>query len=95
VLICRDKKKSQLSQQIREAELIDLETVVKRFVDAFNKIWEATECSKDDLTRFRMIFSAARLYFDLYYRLEEFSEVKGRVERLEAPVAQLQEATKP
>lgn len=73
---------------------MDLETVVKRFVDAFNKIYEVTECSKDDLTRFRMIFTAAKLYIDLYFRLEEFSEVKGRVERLEALVA-LQEATKP
>ncbi len=74
---------------------MDLETMVKRFVDTFNKICEVTECLKDDLTRFRVIFSAATLYFDLYFRLEEYSDVKGRVERLEALVTQLQEATKP
>lgn len=84
------QSKTLLSTQIREAEMIDLETMVKRFVDAFNKICDATQCSKEDLERFRIIFSSARVYFDLYFKLEKFSEVKNRVERLEATVAQLE-----
>jgi len=83
------QSKISLGTQISEAEIVDLETVVKRFVDAFNKICGLTECSKEDLERFRTIFSAARVYFDLYFKLEEFSEVKQRIERLEAMVAQL------
>ncbi len=83
------QKKFSLSGQIREAEIIDLETIVRRFVDAFNKICGVKECSKEDLNRFRVIFSAARMYFDLYFKLEEFSEVKSRLERLERLVAQL------
>ena len=82
-------KKFQLTGQIREAEIVDLETIVKRFVDAFNKICSMREYSKEDLERFRIIFSAARSYFDLYFRLEEFGEVKRRVERLEGLVARL------
>jgi len=72
-----------------ESEIVDLETVVKRFVNAFNKICDLTECSKEDLERCRIIFSAARMYFAIYFRLEEFSEVKSRVERLEGLVTQL------
>ena len=83
------QKKKSLSPQIGEAEIVELEAIVRRFIDAFNKICGLAECSKEDLERFRIIFSAARTYFDLYFRLEEFSEVEGRVERLEALVAQL------
>jgi len=83
------QKKKLIVRQIREAEVIDLETIVKRYVDAFNKICDLAEYSKEDLERFRIIFSAARTYFDLYFRLEEFGEVKRRVERLEGLVARL------
>ena len=83
------QKKKFIVKQIREAEIVDLEAVVRRFVDAFNKVCDLTEYSKEDLERFRIIFSAARSYFDLYFRLEEFSEVKRRVERLERLVSQL------
>jgi len=83
------QKKKFIGAQIREAEIVDLEAVVRRFVDAFNKVCDLTEYSKEDLERFRIIFSAARSYFDLYFRLEEFSEVKRRVERLERLVSQL------
>jgi len=83
------QRKIRLSGQIREAEILPLEALVSRFVDAFNKLCDLTEASKEDLERYRIVFSAARTYFDLYLRLEEFSEVKSRVERLEAMVAQL------
>ena len=84
------QKNFSLSTQIREAEIVDLETVVRRFVDAFNKICDLTGCTKEDLERFRIIFSAARVYFDLYFRLEEFGEVRRSVQRLERLVEQLQ-----
>jgi len=84
------QKKKTFVPQIREAEIIDLETIVRRFVDAFNKVCDLKEARKEVLERYRIIFSAARTYFDLYFRLEEFSEVKSRVERLEATVAQLE-----
>ena len=83
------QRKIQLSGQISEAEVVDLETVVKRFVDAFNKICDLQQCSKEDLERFRIIFSAARVYFDLYFKLQGFEEVKARVERVEKLVEQL------
>jgi cob(I)alamin adenosyltransferase len=82
-------KKFQLTGQISEAEIVELETVVKRFVDAFNKICDLTKCSKQDLERFRIIFSAARVYFDLYFKLQSFEEVRTRVERVEKLVEQL------
>jgi hypothetical protein len=47
------------------------------------------KCSKAELERFRIIFSAARVYFDLYFKLQSFEEVKARVERVEKLVEQL------
>lgn len=83
------QKKICLSTQISEAEIIALDSVVKRFVDAFNKICDLTECSKEDLERFRIIFAAARVYFDIYFKLQSFKEVEARVERVEKLVEQL------
>jgi hypothetical protein len=82
-------KKFSFSTKISEAEIVELETVVKRFVDAFNKICDLTKYNKQDLERFRIIFSAARVYFDLYFKLQSFEEVKARVERVEKLVEQL------
>ncbi len=61
----------------------------KRWTDAFNRICDLTECSKEDVERLREIFSSARMYFDLYFRLQDFRKVKSRVEKLKAMVAQL------
>ncbi|NWF86507.1 hypothetical protein HXY32_01630 [Candidatus Bathyarchaeota archaeon] len=83
------QKKIFLTGQISEAEVVGLETVVKRFVDAFNKICDLTVCSKEDLERFRIIFAAARVYFDIYFKLQRFEEVETRVERVEKLVEQL------
>jgi len=83
------KKKTSFAGKIGEAEIVELESVVKRFVDAFNKICDLEEGSKEELERFRIIFSAARLYFDLYFKLQGFEEVKARVERVEKLVEQL------
>jgi hypothetical protein len=83
------KKKISFAGKIGEAEIVDLESVVKRFVDAFNKICALDKYNKQDLERFRIIFSAARVYFDLYFKLQSFEEVKARVERVEKLVEQL------
>jgi hypothetical protein len=83
------KKKISFVGKIGEAEIVDLESVVKRFVDAFNKICALDKYNKQDLERFRIIFSAARVYFDLYFKLQSFEEVKARVERVEKLVEQL------
>lgn len=83
------QKKIFSTGQISEAEIVGLESVVKRFVDAFNKICDLTECSKEDLERFRIIFAAARVYFDIYFKLQSFEEVEARVERVEKLLEQL------
>jgi len=83
------QRKFQFTGQIREGEIVELETVVRRFVDAFNRLCELNECNKAELERFRIIFSAARIYFDLYFKLQGFEEVKARVERVEKLVEQL------
>lgn len=83
-----------LTSQISEAEIVGLESIVKRFVDAFNKICDLTECSKEDLERFRIIFAAARVYFDIYFKLQKFEEVEARVGRVEKLVEQLATAKK-
>lgn len=79
-----------LTSQIQDAEIVGLETIVKRFVGAFNKICDLDSCDKLDLERFRIIFSSARVYFDIYFRLNKFKEVESRVERVEKLVEQLE-----
>lgn len=88
------QKKIFLSAQINEAEIAGLESIVRRFVDAFNKICDLKECSKEDLERFRIIFAAARVYFDIYFKLQRFEEVETRVEKVEKLVEQLASAKK-
>ena len=84
------QKKFLLTSQIDEAEIVELDTVVKRFVDAFNKICSLESCNRQDLERFRIIFSSARVYFDIYFKLHKFEEVESRVERVEKLVEQLE-----
>jgi len=84
------QKKFFFTSQIQDAEIVGLETIVKRFVDAFNKICDMESCDKLDLERFRIIFSSARVYFDIYFKLHKFEEVESRVERVEKLVEQLE-----
>lgn|GEM_PF-1077378 len=83
------EKEILLKAQIGEAEIIGLDSVVKRYVDAFNKVCDLKSCNKEDLERFRIIFSSARAYFEVYYKFQKYEEVERRVERVEKLVAQL------
>lgn len=83
------EKEVPLNAQIGEAEIIGLDSVVKRYVDAFNKVCDLKSCNKEDLERFRIIFSSARTYFEVYYKFQKYEEVERRVERVEKLVAQL------
>jgi len=77
--------------QIKEAKVADLESFVKRYVDAFNKLCELTDYDKEDLERFRLIHSFAVDYPALlaeYERLKQIEEgmeeIRKRLEILEA-----------
>ena len=83
------QKEVSLRTQVREADIIGLDSVVKRYVDAFNKVCDLKSCNKEDLERFRIIFASARAYFEIYYKFQKFEEVERRVERVEKLVAQL------
>ena len=83
------EKEVPLKAQIGEADIIGLDSVVKRYVDAFNKVCDLKSCNKEDLERFRIIFSSARAYFEVYYKFQKYEEVERRVERVEKLVAQL------
>jgi len=88
------KQKNFTTQQIREAEIVGLDAIVKRYIDAFNKICDQTECKKEDLERFRIIFMAAWRYRDLFREYEKIEQVKARVEKLEQLVEQLRSEKK-
>lgn len=83
------KQKNFTTQQIREAQIVGLDAIVKRYIDAFNKICDMTEYRKEELERFRIIFMAAWKYRDLFREYEKIEEVKARVEKLERLVEQL------
>jgi len=68
--------------QISEAEIVGLETIVKRYVDAFNKICDLTEYDKTDLERFRIIFMAAWKYRDLFAEYERLRQVEEKMEEI-------------
>jgi len=88
------QKKKIFGTQIREAEIVGLDEIVKRYVDAFNQICDKTEFAKEELERFRIIFMAAWKYRDLfaeYERLrkveEEISELRRALEEIKAQLA--------
>jgi len=88
------QRKKSFDSQIRETEIVGLESIVKRYVDAFNKICDKTDYDKVDLERFRIIFMAAwkyRALFVEYERLkqveEEISELRKAVEEIKAQLA--------
>jgi len=77
--------------QISEGQIVDLESFVKRYVDAFNKLCNLTDYDKADLERFRLIHTYARDYPALlaeHERLrqveEAMAEINRRLEALEA-----------
>jgi len=83
------QRKKFFVTQVGRAEIPDFDDVLARYVDAFNKLCETTEFSKEDLERFRIIFMAAWKYRELFREYEEFEEVKADVERLKEQMAQI------
>jgi len=84
-------QRDSIVEQIREAEIVGIETFVRHYVDAFKKICSLTEYDKTDLERFRLIFMAAWKYrevFAAYERVrqieEGMEEIRKRLEILEA-----------
>jgi len=85
------RKKKSFGTQIREAEIVGLETIVARYIDAFNKICDLTEYDKTDLERFRIIFQAAWKYRELFREYEKLEDLEARVESLEKLLAEVKE----
>jgi hypothetical protein len=83
------KKKVFVGQAIGKAEIPNFEDVVSRYVDAFNRLCEKSEFTREELERFRLIFMAAWKYRGMFRDYEEFGEVKADIERLKEQMAQL------
>jgi len=86
------QRKSSVGQ-ITEGQIVDLESFVKRYVDAFNKLCDLTDYDKADLERFRLIHTYARDYPALlaeHERLkqveEAMAEINRRLEALETQI---------
>jgi len=77
--------------QISKAEIPEFQEVLARYVDAFNKLCEKDELSKEDLERIRLIFTAAWKYRELYREYEKWEEIKARIDKLDADVKMLME----
>ena len=85
------QKKKFIDSQIREAEIVGLETIVARYVDAFNKICNLEKYDKADLERFRIIFQAAWKYRELFREYQKLEDLEHRVESLEKLLAEVKE----
>ena len=85
------QKKKSNGAQIREAEIVGLETIVARYVDAFNKICNLEKYDKADLERFRIIFQAAWKYRELFREYQKLEDLEARVESLEKLLAEVKE----
>ena len=85
------RKEKSFGTQIREAEIVGLETIVARYVDAFNKICDLKEYDKADLERFRIIFQAAWKYRELFREYEKLEDLEARVKSLEKLLAEVKE----
>jgi hypothetical protein len=67
--------KKVFAPQVGEAEIVGLETIVKRYLDAFNKICDLEEYDKLDLERFRIIFMATWKCRELFREYQEMEKV--------------------
>ena len=85
------QKKKFIDSQIREAEIVGLETIVARYVDAFNKICNLEKYDKADLERFRIIFQAAWKCRELFREYQKLEDLEARVESLEKLLAEVKE----
>jgi hypothetical protein len=84
-----EQKKNFIVGQIREAEIVGLESIVKRYVDAFNKICDLTQYDKQDLERFRIIFMAAWKYRALFADYERLKQVESEIAELRRAVEEI------
>lgn len=83
------QRKKSFDSQIRETEIVGLESIVKRYVDAFNKICDKTDYDKVDLERFRIIFMAAWKYRDLFAQYERVRRVEEQIKGLQKVVEEI------
>jgi len=83
------QRKKSFDSQIRETEIVGLESIVKRYVDAFNKICDKTDYDKVDLERFRIIFMAAWKYRDLFAQYERVRRVEEQIKGLQKAVEEI------
>jgi len=93
---CVVRHKKSAVGHITEGPIVELESFVKRYVDAFNKLCDLTEYDKADLERFRLIHTYARDYPALlaeHERLKQVEEalveISKRLEALEAQTTAL------
>jgi len=86
----RQNKKSIVGQ-IGKAEIPGFEEVLARYVDAFNKLCQMTEYSKEDLERIRLVFTAVWKYRELFREYERLEELEQRIEKLATDVEMLKE----
>ncbi len=83
------QNKKSVVGQISKAEIPEFEEVLARYVDAFNKLCEKAELSKEDLERIKLVFTAAWKYRELYREYEKWEELEARIDKLTADVQML------
>jgi len=88
------QNKKSFVGQIGKAEIPGFEEVLARYVDAFNKLCEKTELTKEDIERIKLIFQAAWKYRELYREYEKWEELEARIDKLAADVQMLIELKK-
>ncbi|MGQ9641601.1 MAG: hypothetical protein ACUVUF_05690, partial [Candidatus Bathycorpusculaceae bacterium] len=86
-----EQNKKSIVGQIVKAEIPEFEEVLARYVDAFNKLCEKAEITREDLERIKLIFTAAWKYRELYREYEQWEEIKARIDKLAADVEMLKE----
>jgi hypothetical protein len=84
------KRKAAAVELIEGAEIPrDLEPLVAKYINAFNRLCKTTEVSREELQRFKLIFQAAKDYAKLFSAYEEIERVKAEIAELKVSVAQL------
>ncbi|MCL6579839.1 MAG: hypothetical protein K6T73_10775 [Candidatus Bathyarchaeota archaeon] len=88
------QNKKSFVGQIGKAEIPEFEEVLARYVDAFNKLCEKPEITKEDVERIKLIFQAAWRYKELYHEYEKIEEIKARLDKINADIEMLKEMKK-
>jgi len=79
--------------QITETGIVELESFVKRYVDAFNKLCDLTDYDKADLERFRLIHTYARDYPALLAEHERLKQVEEGIAEINRRLTALEAQT--